>query len=106
MKPGPIPVRLMFEVLAIVTVVESALMLGLPDLGTQFSGLNAALLDAALLALLSAPPIYWRCMQATRAAAGASLDAHRPATNGAPRRLGDSKRHRRRICKHCRVNDQ
>ena len=95
MKPGPIPVRLMTEVLAIVTVVECALMLGLPDSTTQLAGVQGALLNVALLALLSAPPVYLRCMQATRAAASAAAVAPRPSSAGSPRRLGDPAGHRR-----------
>ena len=53
---------------AIVVLVEVGLVLGLPRLLPMPQGGHAALMNAALLALLTAPTLYWRCMQATRRA--------------------------------------
>ncbi|MBI5256657.1 MAG: PAS domain S-box protein [Burkholderiales bacterium] len=68
MKPGQIPVRLLAEIVVVLVLVETALMLLLPTLAPHLRGLGASLLDAFTLVLVAAPPIYWRCMVAVRAA--------------------------------------
>jgi PAS domain S-box-containing protein len=83
-KSGQVPVRLLAEILAIVALVEVGLVLWLPSLLPALQGGSAALVNVALLALLAAPTLYWRCMQATRRAGLLALARQAPATASEP----------------------
>ena len=68
--------RLLAEIVAIVALIEGALMLWLPRLLPAPLGAAAALANATLLALLAAPVLYWRCMRATRQVRRLALARH------------------------------
>ena len=71
MKLRQIPVLLLGEILVIVALIQAALVLTLPSLAPHTSGVSLGVLNAAMLAALAAPWLYWRCMHATRMAASA-----------------------------------
>ena len=91
MKTGQIPVRLLAEVLAIVALTQAVVLLLLPRAAPDLSGLSFALFNAGLLALASAPLLYWRCMDAVRQAVGSKPGADVLAGAG-----GSSHRQQRR----------
>jgi PAS domain S-box-containing protein len=97
-KSGQVPVRLLAEILAIVVLVEVGLVLGLPRLLPMPQGGHAALMNAALLALLTAPTLYWRCMQATRRAGllAQARQFHVTASEPPAAALADTAQRRRR----------
>ncbi len=64
MKQRPDSLRLLLEVLAIVGVAEGVVLLSLHTLVPGWQGWRAALLNAAGLAMLCAPLIYWRGLAA------------------------------------------
>jgi PAS domain S-box-containing protein len=78
-KSGQVPIRLLAEITAVVALVEVGLMLWLPRLLPSPLGTRAALLNAALLVLITAPLLYWRCMRATRRAGALALAGHNEA---------------------------
>ncbi len=83
MKPNFNPIRLFAELIAIVALAQAGVMLALPLLGLEnvgAAGSRSMLLSAVLLALLSGPLVYWRCMAAARRAPSALA---RPATRSA-----------------------
>ena len=71
MKQSFTPIRLFVEVLLVVALAETLVMLALPILAPGLTGLAEGLVDVALLTLVSAPTVYWRCMSATRLPAAA-----------------------------------
>ena len=71
MKQSFTPIRLFAEVLLVVALAETLVMLALPILAPGLTGLAEGLVDVALLTLVSAPTVYWRCMSATRLPAAA-----------------------------------
>ena len=71
MKQSFTPIRLFAEVLLVVALAETLVMLALPILAPGLTGLAEGLVDVALLTLVSAPTVYWRCMSATRVPAAA-----------------------------------
>ena len=73
MKQSFTPIRLFFEVLLAVAAAEMLVMLALPVLAPGLTGAVESLVDVALLALLSGPTIYWRCITALRRAPAAPL---------------------------------
>ena len=66
MKTSFTPVRLLVEVSVAVALVQALVMVALPALTPGLSGVAEALVAVALLLLLCAPFIYWRCMAAMR----------------------------------------
>ena len=77
------PVRLLIEVLVIVTVAQAAVMWSLPTIAANFPARGQNLLSAVLLMLLAGPTIYWRCMAGLRqlnAPTGSGREAPRSST--------------------------
>lgn len=64
--------RLFAELLVIITVAEFIALLLLPRIAPAAAGLSVALLGIALVLVLAAPVILWRCIAAGRRAAVAS----------------------------------
>ena len=73
MKQSFTPIRLFFELLLAVALAETLVMLALPILAPGLTGLAEGLVDVTLLALLSGPTLYWRCITAFRRAPPAPL---------------------------------
>ena len=69
-KPGYLPIRLFAEVLGIVALAELLVVVAGAPLVPRLAAWQAGLANAAALVVLAAPPVYWRCMQLLRLAAG------------------------------------
>ena len=68
-KPRNLPTRLLAETLAIVAVAATCVVSLQQWLVPQLHGWLAGLADASALALVAAPPLYWRAMDILRRAA-------------------------------------
>jgi PAS domain S-box-containing protein len=67
--PGRLPIRLLAEALLIAVVAALCVVSLQQWLVPQLPAGLAALIDAAALAFIAAPPLYWRVMEALRQAA-------------------------------------
>ena len=82
MKQDRNPIRLLAEILVIMAVTQAAVMLVLPVISTGFSAHSQLLLGAALLTLLAAPTVYWRCMSGPRQASASSRGTSTGTSDG------------------------
>ena len=67
--------RLFIEIVAAIAVVESAVMCILPLVAPGLHGFNEAVLDAAMLSILSGPFVLWRVLHSARRAASVNANA-------------------------------
>jgi PAS domain S-box-containing protein len=81
MKQTRNPIRLLVEILVIMAVAQAAVMIALPAIAAGVSARNGMFLSAALLVLLAAPTIYWRCMAVTRQTSTATRGSERTRTS-------------------------
>ncbi len=80
MKTFFTPVRLFFEIIAVVALAETLVMLVLPTLAPGLTGLAEGLADVSLLVLVAGPGVYWRCITAMRRSAVQAVAARTNTT--------------------------
>ncbi len=84
MRPVSLPLRLLGEIILIFLPTQAAIAFLLPRLGLDLGPHTTWLANALLIVLVASPPVYWRCLAATRRAALESASVRPPPSTSAP----------------------